>query len=273
VPVELDFAGWFQLRLATDPDPHDEPRGVSGFTWAYPGEPDFDRIVRFQPEGACPRVACDPEVRIGVSVTEVRVDGEAVADHPLSGAAVDLADEPKFEGRNGIVAEAGFEPIVPFRPLFHFDGHRFGRAYAERYDFPYADLRGKGIDFSDEAKADVAEATGIADLGLLWRERQRRLAEVIEATADEALAETCRCRIDFMRENDYLVGDFGLRSFYAMDLHGAVEGLELVPELSAADVERPWPIRFWMGGWDFDSLCGFVQGTLTAGPGPEPRQD
>src|SRR5512133_460655 len=45
--LSLHFAGWFQCRLATDPDPADEPRGVSGFTFAYPGEPDLDRVIRF----------------------------------------------------------------------------------------------------------------------------------------------------------------------------------------------------------------------------------
>src|SRR5690606_16465196 len=45
--LRIDFEGWFQVRLATDPDPSDEPRGVSGTTFALAGEPDFDRIVRF----------------------------------------------------------------------------------------------------------------------------------------------------------------------------------------------------------------------------------
>lgn len=47
--IELSFAGWFQCRLATDPDPYDEPRGVSGYVHAYAGEPDLDRIVSFKP--------------------------------------------------------------------------------------------------------------------------------------------------------------------------------------------------------------------------------
>jgi hypothetical protein len=32
--VWLKFGGWFQCRLATDPDPCDEPRGVSGYVHA-----------------------------------------------------------------------------------------------------------------------------------------------------------------------------------------------------------------------------------------------
>src|SRR5688500_5259039 len=37
----LTFRGWFQARLPTDPDPFDEPRGISGYAWALPGEPDL----------------------------------------------------------------------------------------------------------------------------------------------------------------------------------------------------------------------------------------
>ena len=42
----INFAGFFQIRLPTDPDPTDEKRGVSGYTFALAGEPDFDRILR-----------------------------------------------------------------------------------------------------------------------------------------------------------------------------------------------------------------------------------
>src|SRR6185503_3047945 len=52
VTIELAFAGFFECRLATDPDPFDELRGTSGWTFALPGEPNLDRIIRFQPTGA-----------------------------------------------------------------------------------------------------------------------------------------------------------------------------------------------------------------------------
>ena len=39
--IWLKFTGWFQCRLATDPDPTDEPRGVSGYVRAVAGEPDL----------------------------------------------------------------------------------------------------------------------------------------------------------------------------------------------------------------------------------------
>src|SRR3712207_1058344 len=99
--LSLKFEGWFECRLATDPDPTDEPRGVSGWTFAVAGEPDLDRIIRLQPQGAVNRPFGPP---VGVRVTAVSVNGEQVTDHPLQGAPVELLDDPVFEGRNGIVA-------------------------------------------------------------------------------------------------------------------------------------------------------------------------
>jgi hypothetical protein len=28
------------------------------------------------------------------------------------------------------------------------------------------------------------------------------------------------------------------------------------------DASAPWPIQFWMGGFDADALCGFMRGSL-----------
>ena len=46
--IILHFSGWAQGRIPTDPDPSFEPRGVSGYTFALPGEPDLDRVIYFQ---------------------------------------------------------------------------------------------------------------------------------------------------------------------------------------------------------------------------------
>jgi hypothetical protein len=48
--LTLNFEGWFQMRMATDPDPTDEKRGVSGYTFALAGEPDLDAKVHMQPD-------------------------------------------------------------------------------------------------------------------------------------------------------------------------------------------------------------------------------
>ena len=46
----LQFEGWFQCRLATDPDPTWEPRGVSGYTRAVGRESNFDGVLYLQKE-------------------------------------------------------------------------------------------------------------------------------------------------------------------------------------------------------------------------------
>jgi hypothetical protein len=45
--IHIYFDGIFQDRLATDDDPADHPRGENGWTFACTGEPNFDRIIRF----------------------------------------------------------------------------------------------------------------------------------------------------------------------------------------------------------------------------------
>ena len=93
----ISFAGWALLRLPTDPDPSDEPRGVSG-PFAFAGEPDLDRILYLQPPANfAPRSQSPP---LGVRVTSaVRTDGEQVP--VLASAAVNLLETPKLENRNG----------------------------------------------------------------------------------------------------------------------------------------------------------------------------
>jgi hypothetical protein len=260
VPVDVKFAGWFQIRLATDPDPHDEPHGISGYTWSLPGEPDFDRLVRFQPEGTFTRVGCAPEIAVGVTVRRVVADGREAGDHPLLGAPVTLADEPKFEGRNGVVAGNGLEPIVPFHIRLDYPGGVVARAFGDTYEFPYTPLRATGIDFSDDAKAHVRETTGIDDLGKLWQERADRLKLIAGRTDDPALEAACLYRIDFLREQADLAGDFGLIVRYGFDLAGASQ---VTGPLTGGTGEAPWPVKFWMGAWDFDALCAYVHGTLT----------
>ena len=49
--MSVDFAGWYQVRLATGAATYNDPRGVSGWQFAFPGEPDLDRVLRFQAEG------------------------------------------------------------------------------------------------------------------------------------------------------------------------------------------------------------------------------
>jgi hypothetical protein len=112
--IAIRFAGRFQSRLATDPDPTDERRGVSGYIWAVAGEPDLDRIIRFQQ----PTVERTYSPKVGVLVTEVVVDGTACADHVLLGASVNLLGGPKFEVATVSSRKAGRNLLCRSRSRF-----------------------------------------------------------------------------------------------------------------------------------------------------------
>jgi hypothetical protein len=258
--LELAFAGWFACRLATDPDPADEPRGVSGTTFACPGEPDLDRVIRFQP-GPADR---SPGPPVGVRVTGVTRRGEPV-DHRLRGAAVELAGEPRFEGRNGLLAVPGTEVIHPLE-LALTGGDGIGLRRRDRLDPQDRDLlaagpeaaarrAGGGIERGDAVTAAVRAATGIDDFLAHRLERAAAIDRELAGGASPIRSAGLR------RRRAALTGVARMRVSYALDL-GARGGAGEVDGGPEIDVDAPWPLRFWMGGWDADALCGFVSGTL-----------
>ncbi len=48
--LDISFEGFWLCRLATDPDPSDEPRGVSGFTYSVAGESLLEPSIWCQPQ-------------------------------------------------------------------------------------------------------------------------------------------------------------------------------------------------------------------------------
>jgi hypothetical protein len=257
VIVLLNFAGWFQCRLATDPDPADEPRGVSGYVRALAGEPDLDRVIRLQPVDTVQRRFC-PEV--GVIVESVVVDGQEMPGHPLVGAAVDLLDRPVFEGRNGIVAEDGFEPIVPLHLELSQGGFRLRRRHLDEEEFPFRELQATGV---QPGLTDVAEATGIPDLWPVWQRRKVQVDQALAAATDEVTRTALGVR-SRMLANRRLTAFFPARMLYSMALSGAGECTDPEGFLpGAADpAPPPWLLDFWLGGWDPDALNGYLKGSL-----------
>ncbi|HET9872686.1 MAG TPA: hypothetical protein VFP89_08850 [Propionibacteriaceae bacterium] len=260
--IELRFSGWFQCRLATDPDPYDEPRGVSGYVHAYVGEPDLDRIIFFQP----PAFARSFAPRIGVVVDKVLRDGQPVADHPLLGAAVDLLSSPKFEGRNGVIADDGLEPIFPFVLEITKDDFRLVRSVQpENPDYPYPELFAAGV---EGAPDEIREATGINNLATLWQRRRAALQAALDA-ADETEEAGLLERLAFL-DQQLRLGGGAARFFFARMRYDYSLATPVIVEdpqgwLPEAAVSDPpaWPAQFWFGAWDADVLCGFARGTLT----------
>ena len=110
--LDIQFEGYFQCRFATDPDPSDERRGVSGPTFAAPGEPDLERTIRFNDFQYLryPRTQED-----GVKVTQILVDNVSVPHHPLVGGKVNLLGDPQFRQRNLIISEVALQTLIdPF---------------------------------------------------------------------------------------------------------------------------------------------------------------
>lgn len=106
--IAIYFKGIFQVRLATDSDPSDEKRGSAGWTFAHTGEPDLDRIIRFN-RPIFERQCAD---KVGVTVIRVNIDGSDVKDS-LMGKMVNLGTTSFFDGSSN--RGDGFEPIVNFQ--------------------------------------------------------------------------------------------------------------------------------------------------------------
>jgi hypothetical protein len=268
--IELRFSGWFQCRLATDPDPYDETRGVTGYVHAYVGEPDLDRIVSFQP----PTFARSLGPRLGVAVDQVHRDGLPQIDHPLLGAGVDLLGSPKFEGRNGVVAGDGLEPVYPFELEIAKEDFRLVRSIAPTDpDFPYPEYLAGGV---EGAPDEIREATGIPSLIPLWRQRQASLQVSVDSLPEPQQTGT-RERLAFLDAQLNAPGGGSARFFLARLRYD----YPLASPVSLTDPQGwlpeardnsgdAWPVRFWLGGWDADVLCGFARGTVsidTAPPG------
>jgi hypothetical protein len=286
--LNINFEGWFQLRMATDPDPPDDPRGMSGPTQAVAGEPDFDGIIRFN-DYVAPRYPMDREP--GVRVSQVSLDTTVVPDHPLLFGRVDLLDSPRFEGRNFVIAVGGKEPIDPFHIRVSSADGSASISRADLWNPAEPDLRAIQVTPAQLVRrqpvsvslqsAEVAEATGILDYLEYRKSRlellQEKLKESKDPTEMTALGQRIRCL-----ENDETmtgVTEFsrmclGVQEFFNIGPNAApLIGPGLNGPIVMSDpngrlggkigTAQPWPCTFWMGGFDVDTMMGYVSGTLS----------
>jgi hypothetical protein len=250
----LAFEGWFQCRLSTDPDPYDEPRGISGSTFAFSGEPDLDRIIRFQ-NAVSQRSHC-PEVT--VRTTAVMIDSAMVPNHPWLGSKVQLKDNAMFEGRNGLVADDGYEPIVPFNISIEGDAFAISRRHADELKTPYTELRA----IASFSPGEISLATSISD-PIAERAKRRALLETDLQSASSEARVNLESRIEHL-SNSSLGRLFFAKMSYSFRLLGsnaeAKDDYSVLPRpISLAEA---WYVDFWMGGWDPDALCGYTRGYI-----------
>lgn len=259
-----EFTGWMQIRLATNPDPTDEPRGVSGYTFALPGEPDLDRVVRTS-NPVAPRSHAPA---IGVFVRAV----QGSADHPLAGARLDLVGAPRFESVNEVVMAQGTQILEPFEIALTKDAFRLQRrayidpshpeytvftaprdlvlARAATYEFTTTMMK-EAVDCDDPAKFRAARLATL----------QADLETTTDPTARAALGRRIR---------ELQIADPRDRRFYSMqiiehrhfDLNGPTTLVDPQRWLAALDTTQTFACDIAMGSWDVDALSFYTKGTL-----------
>lgn len=286
----LEFEGYFQMRMATDPDPTDEKRGVSGYTFALAGEPDLDAKVHFQPDepGVWQREfgpKGTPGPRVGVTVRRASIDGKAEPD--LEGAKVQFIDAQILE-HNGVLVRNDFFFIDPLHVRVYKDA---SEVLLERLDWvnpaqpsmPLWEATSamlvrrqprKFVSNSPEVAAatglkDASNATLIADRD----ERRANLEKLLEETSDDTQRAALVTRIEQLkivtqwwnltqgtwksRPIDRRAAQLALLcEGWDIDMNGEVRANAV-----GGDPTRTWPLRFWMGGWDGDALTSYVRGT------------
>jgi len=260
--LSLSFSGWLQCRLATDPDPADEPRGVSGWTFAVAGEPDLDRVLRLQPEGTVQRHAA-PD--IGVGVRSVSVDGIVSDGHPLEGAVVELLEEPVFEGRNGLAAEDGTEPIFPFHLRIRGAGVTLRREHRDPTTGEYR----------KQPPARMGNMPGLRDIlegdTLSYRSGRRRKLDRRRAASQEGSTEWVGLDKRIRDIDESLTGtgrmanalsSLRLGFEYRVVIEGPCEVHDPARALGLGIEPGPWAANFWVGAWDADGLCAYMRGQL-----------
>lgn len=295
------FEGYFLCRLATDPDPTNEERGMSGYTMALVSEPPLDQVIRLQEAGRRTRLrppARDMGMRIGVDVRSVTFDGQPWYGHPLVGAKVRLLGRnrpfrgPTFESRNNITGSDdnfGFvvDPFILQLEKEAADGHGAVEVRAVDYLDP-ADPKKRIWEIADPAQygrrlpvataansQEVAEAIGVVDYYGYFRDRRRYLRREIEEGERRlaGLAGRERRRLEVQVEEyrsrlyqlefwgDRVISKLGAQVSWAFDTNGPQRVRGDL--LGKVDRRQPWHVAFWFGGWDGDLLTGYLRGTLS----------
>ncbi|MBX3155772.1 MAG: hypothetical protein KF773_07225 [Deltaproteobacteria bacterium] len=267
--VVVSYTGWVQVRLATNPDPTDEPRGVSGYTFALPGEPDLDRILRSS-NPVAPRTHGPP---IGLAVTRVTVDGTAVATHPLVGARVDLLGDPMFESVNEVVYAQGVEPLEPFElSIAHGAFHLQRRAFldlanpaATVYTVPRSVLAARAATFSFSTDL-MQEATGCADPVAFRHHRLELLQADLRCTHDPTTTAGLRRRISELQitdPDDHRTVSMQFIEARHFTLDGPLTFTDPSGWLTGLDTFATFAADLVMGSWDADALSAYTKGTIT----------
>lgn len=267
--IVCSFAGWIQIRLATNPDPPDEPRGISGYTFALPGEPDLDRLLRTS-DPVAPR-SHGPV--IGVAVRAVTVDGVAVPGHPLVGARVELRSAPIFESVNDVVMAAGVEALEPFDlELVHGDFRLRRRDYLDPsqpdltvYTAPPALLAARRTADVTLSNTLLQEAIGSTDAVGYRAARLAQLRADLAHTNDPYARAALGRRISELEitdPNDHRTVSMTFIESRTYQLNGPIDLMDPAGWLRGLDDFSTFAVGISMGSWDADALSAYAVGTV-----------
>jgi hypothetical protein len=295
--LNLEFQGWFQVRLPSDPDGANDKRGVSGNSFAVGKEPDFDRILRFQEHRPSMR-SHSPSVNVAITrarilhpPTDLNIPGTDVPQ--FQGARLNLLDDARFQGRNNLVSGVG-EPIDPFRlEILTTDGIRLVKSVNSDKsinDMRRAQRMGTGRYLKDaaihiEKTKEYLRRTGYLTPHEFLKERISLLEKdciVRQASHGDLDVEvvTLKHRLDCLYETlDSAQGEavpgfirwtrfffhFNYRHTLSrcqeIDLNGINLPFEFKTE-NPLDYRTKWLIDYNMGFFDSDSHCGFTYGSI-----------
>jgi len=340
--LDISFEGFWQCRLATDPDPSDEQRGVSGFTYSVAGETLLEPSIWSQardienaygpkdPEftdplakntgshiknirEASPDHKLYNERGIGLTVTEVSLNGQPYEPlNKLLGALVRFEGRkeqsgwpwrgPIFEGRNQITSDGDPDrfTINPFvfaiydtndnAILRRFDPLDFEKPNKQLFEINPTEsnfdailerrLPKQRFALSNELLEQMGLDPAELDQYFIRRENWLR-SKILEAEANgqDALAEGFRSRlfgVDFFTQStgptvlaNRLLSRIPLRQLYHHTIRGTRD-MGPQPYVNepyfdslAIDIETPWEILYYMGGYDGDLMAGWSTGTLS----------
>jgi hypothetical protein len=282
--LRLEFEGWFQCRLATNPDHPDDPWGCEGYTFALPDEGRLDKIIRLQPHR--PRL---PGPSLGVTVKKVFLNDVADPKHDLIGAKVDLLGDPIFAGRNDLIVPEEYAFVHPLCLEIKGNGIHITasdkliagsnlsdddqlrqagpveltRRRATAILHPLEVLRTAGL-----ASIDAKDPNAVVDA---FRARRRGELHAVMAGGGPA-GDAAERRLrkagltisgECVDQDDYDPRFKALMMVAFQCEHELIGKKEVVSGPIDADVDGTWKIRLWFGAWDADALAGYATGSLT----------